>query len=120
MKPVKDNMADSPLKDDSANNAVATPKVSEPTPKKVNKKKNSTKKDPNKKENFFIRIPKKIGRAFVNMWKELKNVTWPSFGKALSSTGIVLAVVAVFFVVLLAFDLGLGELFRLITGISAN
>lgn len=119
MKPVKDNMADSPLMDDSVQNTAA-PKVSEPTPKKVNKKKNNTKKDPNKKENFFIRIPKKIGRAFVNMWKELKNVTWPSFGKALSSTGVVLAVVAVFFIVLLAFDSGLGALFRLITGISSN
>lgn len=81
-----------------------------------NNKPNKGKKDANKKENFFIRIPKRIGRAFVGMWKEMKTVTWPSFGKAMASTGVVIAVVCIFFLVLLAIDSGLGALFNVVIG----
>lgn len=87
-------------------------------PKKNDKKDNKSKpnKSGEKKENFFIRIPKRIGRAFVGMWQEMKNVSWPTFRKALASTGVVVGVVCIFFLVLLAFDSALGGLFGLVIG----
>lgn len=44
-------------------------------------------------------------RRVRETWSELKKVTWPSFGTVVKSTGVVLLVVAIFLVVLLAFDL---------------
>lgn len=47
----------------------------------------------------------RVGKFFREIWSELKKVTWPSFGSVIKNTGIVFLVVAVFLVVLLAFDL---------------
>ncbi len=47
-----------------------------------------------------VKKPSKIKETF----KELKKVSWPSFGKVCKATGIVLAVVAVFTVVLFGVD----------------
>ncbi|MBQ4098132.1 MAG: preprotein translocase subunit SecE [Clostridia bacterium] len=71
--------------------------------KKSNKK--------NKKPGFFARMGAKIKDVF----SELKKVTWPSFGKVVKQTGIVIAVVLVFLVVITAFDFGLSELLKLIS-----
>lgn len=96
------------------NNAQATqapaqaPKASSKKPNDKNKKKNDG------KQNVFIRMFKRIGLSFKNMKNELKNVTWPTFGKVIASTGVVLIIVAIFFVLLLGIDLGLGSLFDLI------
>jgi len=46
---------------------------------------------------------------------ELKKVRWPSFRTALKQTGVVLAVVVLFGVVLFGIDMGLGELYKLLT-----
>ena len=44
-------------------------------------------------------------------FSELKKVTWPSFATVVKQTGIVLAVVVIFLVVLTGFDLLLGWLY---------
>ncbi len=72
----------------------------------------------NKKPFFLVRWAKAIGRKFREIFLELKKVTWPAFGKVVKETGIVLAVCLFFLVVITAFDLGLGELVRLVTNIG--
>ena len=77
------------------------------------KKQNDVKKSKpkNKKPGFFA----KIGAKCKDVFSELKKVSWPSFGKVVKQTGIVLAVVLVFLVVITAFDFGLSELLNLIS-----
>lgn len=100
--------------------AVAT--TTEPAP--VAKKKTSSKQTKKgnakneKKENGFVRFFKRIGRAFKEMGSELKKVSWPTFGKALTSTGIVLAVVAIFLLVLTGMDFLLGLGFKSLIGLG--
>ena len=72
-------------------------------------KKDAKKKD--KKPGFF----KRLGGKIKDIFSELKKVSWPSFGKIVKQTGIVLVVVLVFLVVIFAFDLGLQELLTLVS-----
>jgi preprotein translocase SecE subunit len=65
----------------------------------------------NKKPNFF----KRVGSKIKDIFSELKKVSWPTFAKVLKQTGIVIAVVLLFLVVITAFDAGLLELLKLIT-----
>ncbi len=71
--------------------------------------KKSAKKD--KKPNIFVRM----GRKIKDVFSELKKVSWPSFGKVVKQTGIVLVVVLIFLVVITAFDFGLYELLKLVS-----
>ena len=48
---------------------------------------------------------------------ELKKVSWPSFGKTMKQTGMVLSVVAIFMLVTLGIDSLLSWLLKLITNI---
>ena len=66
----------------------------------------------NKKPGFF----KRMGAKIKDIFSELKKVSWPTIGKVVKETGIVLAVVLVFLVVITAFDFGLDELLKLVTG----
>lgn len=95
------------------NNAQTTQTPAVSTSKTVAKKPNGKKKNDGK-PNGFVRFFKRIGLAFKNMKNELKNVTWPTFGKVMASTGVVLMVVGIFFVLLLGIDSGLAALFDLI------
>ncbi len=70
-------------------------------------------KSAEKKPNIFIRI----GRKFREVFSELKKVTWPSFGKVVKSTGVVLAVVVSFLVVFTAINYGLNTLLGLLTNL---
>ncbi len=70
--------------------------------------KKATKKD--KKPNIFVRM----GRKIKDIFSELKKVAWPSFGKVVKQTGIVLVVVLIFLVVITAFDFGLMNLLKLV------
>ena len=70
-------------------------------------------KSAEKKPNIFIRI----GRKFREVFSELKKVTWPSFGKVVKSTGVVLAVVVFFLVVFTAINYGLNTLLGLLTNL---
>ena len=73
--------------------------------------KKSAKKDKNKKPNIFVRMGRKIKETF----SELKRVTWPSFGKALKATGVVLAIVLIFLVLVTGVNKGFSELLKLMT-----
>ncbi len=85
---------------------------------KENKEKNSKEQKDVKKSKktgrpgFFRRLGGKIKDVF----SELKKVSWPTFPKVVKKTGVVIVVVLAFLVVITAFDYGLGELLRLITG----
>lgn len=68
-------------------------------PVKIEKKaKKVVKKD--KKPNIFLRIGKKLKEVF----SELKKVTWPTFPTVLKQTGVVVAVVSFFLILIFAFD----------------
>jgi len=49
-------------------------------------------------------------------FSELKKVTWPTFGKTMAQTGMVIGVVAIFAVLIFGVDILLGWLFSLING----
>ena len=83
--------------------------VSVEQPKTQKEVKKAKKKD--KKPGFF----KKIGMKLKDVFSELKKVNWPSFGKVVKQTGIVLVVVLLFLVVITAFDTGLLYLLELIS-----
>ena len=81
-----------------------------------NKKEGRAKaKDKDKKPNIFVRL----GRRLKGTFSELKRVTWPSFGKAVKATGIVLVIVLIFTVLVTAVNYGLAELLELITTLGA-
>ena len=84
----------------------------EQTPVKAEKNNNKTEKNKDKKK-------KKDKKPKTNKVKEvvgeLKRVTWPSFPTVLAKTGVVLAVVAFFFVVLFGIDWLMSLLYGLLT-----
>ena len=80
--------------------------------KHVDKKIKKT--DKNKKPNIFVRFGRKIKETF----SELKRVTWPSFGKALKSTGVVLVIVLIFTVITTGVNYGFTALLNLITNLG--
>ena len=85
-------------------------KKNEPvTNEKVSQK--NAKKKVNKKPNIFVRF----GRKMKDVFSELRHVSWPTFGKVVKNTGIVLAVVLAFLIVITAFDYGLYELLTLVS-----
>lgn len=67
-----------------------------------------------KKPNIFVRMGRKLREVF----SELKKVTWPSFGKVMKATGVVIVVVVSFLIVFTAINFGLSELLGLITNIT--
>ena len=67
--------------------------------------------DKNKKPNIFVRMGRKLKETF----SELKNVTWPTFGKALKTTGVVIVVVLIFTVLVTCVNVGFTELLKLMT-----
>ncbi|MBR7186024.1 MAG: preprotein translocase subunit SecE [Clostridia bacterium] len=74
------------------------------------------KKEKGKKPGFFARIGIRLKETF----SELKRVTWPTLPKALKSTGIVLAFVAVFLVIITAVNIGFTELLQLLTDLGTG
>ena len=59
---------------------------------------------------------KKLGKKTREISSELKKVTWPSFKDVLKKTGVVLAVVVIFAVVVFGIDLLLSILLDLVLG----
>ena len=86
--------------------------------KKVEKidNKKSKKDEKNKKPGFFKRIGLWFKKTFTGMWQELKKVSWPKFSTVVKQTGMVLAVVLFFLVVVTVINIGLSELLSLIQG----
>ena len=68
-----------------------------------------------KKPNLFVRM----GRKLKEVFSEIKKVSWPSFGKVIKSTGVVIAVIVVFLIVLTGINYGLNSLLGLISGLGA-
>ncbi len=66
------------------------------------------------KPNIFVRFGSKVKEIF----SELKKVTWPSFGKVVKTTGVVLVVVLAFAVVFTGINAGLGALLDLVTNLG--
>lgn len=81
-------------------------KKEEKAPKAKDVKKKKVSKDTAPKKS---RIKETLG--------ELKKVTWPSFGKAMKQTGMVLAIVLVFGVVVLGLDLLISFIINLLSSI---
>lgn len=73
-----------------------------------------------KKENGFVRFFKKIGSGCKGIVSELKKVTWPTFGKVMSQTLVVLVFVLIFLVVFGAFDALFNWLLQLLGRSAAN
>ena len=73
-------------------------------------------KDDSKKKNGFLakcqQLPAKIGKAFKNMYYELKKVTWPSKRKWLVYSGVVLVFMLCMAIVIGLFDMGASALVR--------
>ena len=67
------------------------------------------KKPKSDKPNIFVRAWKAIVRFFKDLRGETKKIVWPDGKTVLKSTGVVLAVVAVFTVVIWLIDLGLSK-----------
>lgn len=84
------------------------------TDAKADVRKNS-RQDKNKKPNIFVRMGRKIKETF----SELKRVTWPTFGKALKATGVVLVIVLIFTVIVTGINYGLSELLDLMVSTGA-
>ena len=61
-------------------------------------------KQTNKRPNFLVRSARWIKKKFKEMWSELKKVSWPGFKQVAKQTGIVLAFVLVFAVVIFGFE----------------
>ena len=95
--------------------AAELAKKSNTQPQDAKKQPEKRKKvDKNKKPNIFVRMGRKIKETF----SELKRVTWPSFGKALKATGVVLVIVLIFMVVITAINYGLMELLELMINVG--
>lgn len=83
-------------------------KAEKPAKENVDKKSKDAKKSKEKK-------PSKVGKKFKETVSELKKVSWPTFGTVVKKTGVVLAVVLIFAVVLFGIDRLLAWLFDLLT-----
>ncbi len=70
----------------------------------------------NNKPDFFARMGRWFKTKFSGMVSELKKVTWPKFSKVLKQTGVVIAVVLFFLVIVTAIDFGLTELLKVVAG----
>jgi len=75
------------------------------------KRKEKRKERKKEKGNFFRRFARRIKDVFG----ELRKVRWPTFGLTVKKTGIVLAVVLVFSLVVFGIDQGLAQLYKLLT-----
>ena len=68
-----------------------------------------------KKEKATASTPKRS--RIKETFGELKKVTWPSFGKTMKQTGMVLSVVLIFGVLVLGIDLLVGEIIKLLSSL---
>ena len=96
---------------------VATEEVK--TSSKVEEKeksKNKDKKVDKKGKKEKVKEKGKLARKARETTSELKKVTWPTFKDVVKRTGVVLAVVIIFAVILFGIDSLFGFLFGLLTG----
>ena len=63
----------------------------------------------------FTGFFKGIGKAFKNMWHELKKVTWPTRKELINYSVVVFVFMVVMGIIIGVIDFGAGELVNLIT-----
>ena len=73
-------------------------------------------KEVSKKAKKVKKNKQSFGKKIKEIFSELKKVSWPSFGKVVKQTGIVIAVVLFFLIVIGVADIGLGALYKLLIG----
>lgn len=98
---------------------VSTAAVEENTEKSDEKKTDNKTKDDKKNKDAKkkpAKEKKKAGKRIKETVSELKKVSWPSFKDVVKKTGVVLAVVIFFGVVLFVFDFLLSMLYNLFQG----
>ena len=110
-------VAEIPALDNAAQNNNTEVALEAEAKKEVaqNKKANTTEVK-GKKKAKKEKKPNKLGRMFKETGSELKKVTWPSFKETLKKTGIVLAIVLFFGLVLFTFDIVLKVCSTLLAG----
>ena len=97
---------------------VATEEVntSSKVEEKAKNKDNKDKKVDKKGKKEKVKEKGKLARKARETTSELKKVTWPTFKDVVKRTGVVLAVVVIFAVILFGIDSLFGFLFGLLTG----
>ena len=88
--------------------------------KQLSKDIKSNKPEKEKKGNIFARFFNRIGKAFYNMYHELKKVTWPTKSALINYSLVVLAFLIIMGVIIGLFDFGAGSLIKLITGTKGS
>jgi preprotein translocase subunit SecE len=81
---------------------------------RAEKPEKKAKQDKNKKPNIFVRMGRKLKETF----SELKRVSWPTFGKAVKATGVVLVIVFIFTVIVTGVNFGFNELLKFVSGLK--
>lgn len=71
----------------------------------------------NKATNTKTKKSGRFGKFFRELGSELKKVSWPTFGKTMKQTGIVLIVTCSFLFVVMGIDAGLGALYNYIVSL---
>lgn len=66
--------------------------------------------------NFFRNLPANIAKPFMNTWRELRKVTWPTRENLINSTLLVLAFMVFMGVVIGLLDMGSTEVVKLLSG----
>ena len=67
---------------------------------------------------FFKNLPKNIARPFMNTWRELRKVTWPTRENLVNSTLLVLAFMVFMGVVIGLLDMGSTEVIKLLSRLA--
>lgn len=60
-----------------------------------------------------------LGRKIKDVFSELKRVNWPTFGKVVKATGVVLVITLIFLVITTGINAGLQELLKLLTQVNS-
>ena len=63
---------------------------------------------------WFVNLGKNVVRAFKNMWRELRKVTWPSREKLINYSAIVVLFMVAMMVIIGLLDTGASQLVNLI------
>ena len=114
----KAKVAENPALENSAveNNAEVVVAEAEAKKEPAQSKKANKAEVKGKKKVKKEKKPNKLGRMFKETGSELKKVTWPTFKETLKKTGVVLAVVIFFGLVLFTFDYVLTVCSKLLAG----
>lgn len=67
---------------------------------------------------FFKNLPQNIARPFMNTWRELRKVTWPTRENLVNSTLLVLAFMVFMGVVIGLLDMGSTEIIKLLSRLA--